>query len=315
MREGLTSVVIVAADSGPLLGEAVARVLAEPGPLEVVVSDNASRDGSIERLVRDLGHDARLRVLHNGTNLGFGAGVNRGAAQAAGDVLLILNPDCLIEPGTLERLRVLLAAEPQAGLVGVRVVDAEGRTEPAARRRDPTLRRSAMTLSGLSRWERCWPALAGVNVPIPDAVAESDETPVAQPVEAVSGASMCLPRSVFDRLGGFDEGYFLHCEDLDLCRRVRDAGLYVLYAGGIRVRHVKGTSSRHRPVFVAWHKHRGMWRWFVKFDPAARSRFLRGLVAVLLWVHFAVAASVTIAGRASRRQTPADTATGHSRSQ
>jgi len=121
-------------------------------------------------------------------------------------------------------------------------------------------------------------------------LARRAELPALEDVEAVSGALMLLPRAVFARIGGFDEGYFLHCEDLDLCRRVRDAGLRVVCANDVCVVHVKGSSSRSRPFFVARHKHRGMWRWFVKFDPAARNRVLRVLVWCGLWMHFALLA-------------------------
>jgi len=75
-----------------------------------------------------------------------------------------------------------------------------------------------------------------------------------------------------------------------LCRRVRDAGLQVACANDVCVVHGKGTSSRHRPFFVARHKHRGMWRWFVKFDPAARNPLLRALVGAGLWLHFVLMA-------------------------
>jgi GT2 family glycosyltransferase len=115
------------------------------------------------------------------------------------------------------------------------------------------------------------------------------QTPI-EPVEAVSGALMFVRRAVFDRIGGFDEGYFLHAEDLDLCRRVRDAGFSVACVNSISVVHGKGGSSRHRPLFVAWHKHRGMWRWFDKYDPAARNPLLRGVAWVGLWLRFALLA-------------------------
>jgi len=105
-------------------------------------------------------------------------------------------------------------------------------------------------------------------------------------VEAVSGALMMLTREMFQRLGGFDEKYFLHCEDLDLCRRVRDIGYQVLLAGDVRVHHGKGSSSRHRPVFVSRYKHAGMWRWFRKFDPAARNPLIAGVVWLGIWTHF-----------------------------
>jgi GT2 family glycosyltransferase len=169
-------------------------------------------------------------------------------------------------------------------LLGVEIVDATGVPEPASRRRDPLLRRALMTMSGLARFERRWPALAGVNLP------GAADRPPTEDVDAVSGALMYLPRAAFERVGGFDEGYFLHAEDLDLCRRVRDAGLRVACVNTIRVEHGKGGSSRHRPLFVSWHKHRGMWRWFTTYDPAARNPLLRGLAWIGLWLHFAARA-------------------------
>ena len=161
------------------------------------------------------------------------------------------------------------------GIVGATIVDANGRYEPASRRRDPLLRRALATMSGLSR------------------VAGFDSTSVQNPardgiedVDAISGAVMTISADMFRLVGGFDEGYFLHCEDLDLCRRVRDLGARVVCANGVRVIHAKGTSSRRRPVFVAMHKHRGMWRWFNKFDPAAQNALLRAFVWLGLWGHF-----------------------------
>jgi len=175
-----------------------------------------------------------------------------------------------------------VATDARIGLAGASIAGTDGRTESASRRRDPLLLRALMSISGLARFQLRWPALAGVTLPVPV------DVPVAEDVEAVSGALMLMPRVVFDRIGGFDEGYFLHCEDLDLCRRVRDAGLRVICANDVRVVHVKGSSSRSRPFFVARHKHRGMWRWFVKFDSAARNPLLRVLVWCGLWMHFAL---------------------------
>jgi GT2 family glycosyltransferase len=279
---GLTSVIVVAADSGALLADCVGSVLASAVPLELIVSDNASRDGSIETVAARWPADPRLHIVHNGKNLGFGAGCNRAAQQAHGDMLLFLNPDCRLDTDAIARLRALMDAN--TGLMGASIVDASGAAEPASRRRDPLLRRALSTFSGLARLESRWPVLAGVDVP-----ARTDLAP-PEDVEAVSGALMLVPRAVFDQVGGFDEGYFLHCEDLDLCRRVRDAGLRVVCADAVRVTHVKGTSSRARPWFVARHKHRGMWRWFVKFDPAARNPLTRTLVWCGLWAHYALLA-------------------------
>jgi len=275
----LTSILIVAADSGPPLRECAARALASSVPVELIVVDNASRDGVPQALARVHERDERVRVVYNHANLGFGPAVNIGARQARGDTLLILNPDCLLEKDTLARMLDVLHATPNAGLVGAVVCDAEGTPDPASRRRDPLLHRSLNAMTGRAQRETEGTRHEGVDVPgpIPDAVIEA---------ENVSGALMLLPRTLFERLNGFDERYFLHCEDLDLCRRARDAGYTVWLAGNVRVLHAKGGSSAHRPVFVSYHKHRGMWRWFRKFDPAARKPATRALVACGITAHF-----------------------------
>ncbi len=281
LSAGLTSVVITAADSGEDLATCVALVAASSAPVEIIVSDNASSDGSVDAVASRWKNDERVRIRSNGSNLGFGAACNRAAAIARGDVLLILNPDCRIERDTISALRDVLASDATIGVVGATIVDERGRYEPASRRRDPLLRRALMTMSGLSRFEAKSSSFAGANV----ATASASSLEV---VDAVSGALMMFPTPLFRTIGGFDEGYFLHCEDLDLCRRVRDGGSRVVCANGVRVVHVKGTSSKARPVFVARHKHRGMWRWFTKFDPAARNPLLRVVVWCGLWTHFAL---------------------------
>ncbi|MGH8122407.1 MAG: glycosyltransferase family 2 protein, partial [Rudaea sp.] len=278
---GLTSVVIIAADSGDGLADCVARVLDNPLPMEVIVADNASRDGSITRVAQLHAQNESVRIFHNEKNLGFGAACNRAAALARGDALLFLNPDCLIETDTIARLRAVAAGDARIGLIGALQLDAQGRVDAASRRRDPLLLRALASFSGLARLASRWPALGGVAMPALPACSLATRNSASEPVEAVdaiSGALMFLPRAAFERVSGFDEGYFLHCEDLDLCRRVRDAGLRVVCATALRVAHAKGGSSRRRPLFVAWHKHRGMWRWFVKFDASAHNPLLRALV-------------------------------------
>ncbi|MEO8671489.1 MAG: glycosyltransferase family 2 protein [Tahibacter sp.] len=284
----LTSVIVVTADSGIGVLECVQSALNSDSRVEVIVSDNLSTDGSVAELRRRHTDDPRLRIVDNGKNLGFGAGVNVAAAQAKGDFLLVLNPDCVIQADLIPRLRAVLAELPGVGIVGVRIVDAAGKIEPAARRRDPTVWRSAMSLLGVDRWQRRWPTLAGVTLD------DTQDSTKLDRVDAVSGAVMAMSRQTYARLAGFDEAYFLHCEDLDICRRARDLGLQVLYAGDISVVHSKGGSSRHRPVFVAWHKHRGMWRWFRRFDPAARNPALRALVWIGLWLHFGLGVPVRV---------------------
>lgn len=267
------SVLVVAADSGATLQDCVRRVLACTLSLELILADNASTDGVPQAIAREHVDDPRFQLLSHPTNLGFGPAMNRAAAHAHGEVLMLLNPDCLLEPFNVQRLLAELTATPRTGLLGAVVCNEQGVADPASYRRDPLLRRALASLLGHGA-ER-----VNIDGGIPAHLIEA---------EAVSGALMLLPRPVFEQLGGFDEAYFLHCEDLDLCRRVRDAGYRVMLAGDVRVLHGKGSSSAHRPVFVSRHKHRGMWRWFRKFDPAARNPLLAAVVWLGIWVHFVV---------------------------
>lgn len=265
------TVVVVAADSGPSVHECLARVLANDLSLELILVDNASHDGVPAAVARAHQHDARVKVIYSHRNLGFGPAVNLAVKQASGEMLLILNPDCLLGADDLPRLLAVLAGRPKAGLVGAVVCDAEGQPDPASWRRDPLLRRSLNSMLGLG----------GETVNVRQDIAHE-----LLEVEAISGALMLMQRWKFERMGGFDEGYFLHCEDLDLCRRVRDNGDQVLLAGDIRVHHGKGGSSRHRPIFVSRHKHRGMWRWFRQHDPATSNPLVAMLVWFGIWIHF-----------------------------
>ncbi len=186
--------------------------------------------------------------------------------------LAFVNPDCLVERDTFTRM-LALVPDGTSLLLGADLVDEAGRRDPAARRSDPDFGRM---LQGVLRNPAGKSQLA---------VAIDDTLPL-QPVEAVSGALMLLPRALFQRVGGFDEGYRLHAEDLDLCRRVRAAGGAVAVANAVRVLHVRGVSSRSRPVFVEWHKHRGLWRYFSRFEAPQRGALVRAAVFLAIWLRF-----------------------------
>lgn len=269
---GKLAAIVVSADSGAPLRDSIGSLLSCDALGEVLLFDNASTDGMPQAMAVDHGGNPRLRVIESRRNLGFGAAVNRAAAETAADWLLIVNPDCIVTPAALKLLEVLARTRPDAGLIGVVIRRADGDLEPASQRRDPTMRRVFAGLIGKPE--------DAVNVVPPAASAGLAD------VEAISGAMMLMPRDLFARLHGFDEGYFLHFEDLDLCRRVRDAGRAVLLAGRVHATHIGGSSSRHRQVFVEWYKHRGMLRWWRKFDPEWDKLWLRPLAWSGVWLHF-----------------------------
>lgn len=281
------AVVVVAHDSAATLSACIERVLAAEGVAELAIVDNASRDGSVAAVQFRHASDARLRVLRNDANPGFATACNQGAAATSAPWLAFVNPDCFLEPDSLARLRDAVAREAAPGVVGADVVGRDGEREPAARRREPSLARSLRSIAGLERAIHAAPA--------PDANGLTE-------VDAVSGALMLVPRAAFVHLGGFDEGYRLHCEDLDLCRRARDAGLRVLVAEDVRVVHEKGGSSRRRPLFVAWHKHRGMWRYWRKFEGAGAPWWRRAVVGSGIALHGAWSALRVLPSLVSRRR-------------
>ena len=248
------AVVIVSHNSGTLLVECVLNVLAARLPDRVIVSDNVSTDCSIEA-VEQLAHaDSRLQVLKNGANIGFGAANNRALAllgNPAGpeDLVLLLNPDCLVQENTLNRMVDVLRAYPDAAMAGCLIRNADGSEEVAAHRHLPTPATLLADLMG--QGGRKSPEMA------------TQAGPLA--VEAISGAFMLIRRQVLTSLGAFDEGYFMHWEDLDLCRRIGDAGYSILYVPDVEVLHYKGHSSQSRPYFVEWHKHLGLMRYLRKF--------------------------------------------------
>jgi GT2 family glycosyltransferase len=126
--------------------------------------------------------------------------------------------------------------------------------------------------------------------------------PVA--VAAISGAFMFVRRTAIDVVGPLDEGYFLHCEDLDWCERFRRSGLAVLFVPEVRVMHAKGGSSRDRPLRVLWHMHRGMVRYYRKFLRAEYTPALTLVVLAGIWFRFAALATLVLARRGASRVLP-----------
>ncbi len=263
--------IVVAHDSGRVLERCVTALLDASDVAEVLIVDNASQDGAAQALAGR----PRVRLLANADNRGFGAACNQGAAASTSPYLAFVNPDCFVGRDTLARLVAIAAADPTIGLVGVDMRDADGQREAAARRADPTLARAVGELA----------ALFGLNTASRIHVQPTSD--VLQRVDAVSGALMLVPRVVFAAVGGFDEGYRLHVEDLDLCRRIRARGLGVVVAADVPATHLKGTSSSTRPLFVAWHKHRGIARYWLRHG-AGGGALVTALAVAIVWLRFAL---------------------------
>jgi GT2 family glycosyltransferase len=229
------SILIVTYNSRPLIHTLLDGLAAQIEGLdaEVVVVDNASHDGTADAVAER--HPA-VRLLRSAHNLGFAAGNNLAARHAQGRVLLLLNPDALPAPGCVARGLALMDSDAAVGMAGARLLAEDGSTQPSARS-FPSLLQEAFVLSGLaarfprSRWfgafDRTWADPAH-----------------AAPVDWVPGAFALVRHDLFDRLGGFDERFFLYYEEVDLCRRIRAAGHRVQYWPELQVQHIGGVSAR-----------------------------------------------------------------------
>ena len=272
MRHDGIAAIVVTHCSASTIDACLERLRAARDVTAIRVVDNASEDDTIAVVQRHAAADPRLRFVANPDNPGFATACNQGVAGLdGGDAagwLAFVNPDCLVEGDTLARMRGQSMQLGAAALLGAHLVGADGVPDGAARRRDPDF--AAMLRD---------PSAAKLDLP-------RDPMAALQPVDAVSGALMLLPRALFARVGGFDAGYRLHAEDLDLCRRVREAGGVVAVANDVRVVHVRGVSSRARPLFVEWHKHRGLWRYFRKFEAPRRGPLVRAAVFLAIFIRF-----------------------------
>jgi GT2 family glycosyltransferase len=250
------SVVMVVFMTGQALEQSVACVLGDPLVDEFVIVDNGSTPGDAARLRSLAERDQRVTLLSGHGNIGFARGANFGARTARGEMLIFLNPDAFLQPGCIAELVREIEPRPVPCIVGGRVLNADRSEQRGARRGDIT---PMTALVSLSRLARQLPALRNYEVHW------ESEAPPEQPaaVPTISGACFCMRREDFDAVNGFDEGYFLHVEDVDLCWRVRQQGGAVLFHPRAEVIHL-GRTSQTSPLRVEFHKGVGLARYFRK---------------------------------------------------
>ena len=215
--------------------------------VETIVVDNASTDRTVE-IVQQF---ENVRLIRNAQNLGFAAGVNRGAEVAQGDWLLLLNPDCVVDENALSTLADFVQnCGGEVAIVGLQLLNADGTLQPSGRR-FPKVWEFLLALLGFSRWmEARW-------------FKGRDFTKV-QEVDEVSGAALAISRKAFEQVGGMDEGFFLFFEELDLCRRVKAKGMKVVYLPDAKVKHLWGASVKRVPEIARKAQQQSAIRYFRK---------------------------------------------------
>lgn len=241
------SAIIVSYNTGPRLKECLYALVSDPEVDEVVLVDNGNPDAMTEWMQAFAAARDSVHLLRGHGNVGFGAGVNLGAKAASGNTFLIINPDAVLRRGSVAALQEAASSLEPPWIIGGKIFDLRGREERGPRRRELTLWRALTSFMGVNTWtlERMMP---------PEGPIEMD---------VISGAFFLTTKESFEALNGFDEGYFLHVEDIDLCVRCRRAGGTVLYQPKAGALHYGSTSDAPSRV-VAQHKADSFARYFRK---------------------------------------------------
>ncbi|HEX9824450.1 MAG TPA: glycosyltransferase family 2 protein [Actinomycetota bacterium] len=274
------AVVVVNYNAGEHLLRCLASVYASAGDLslDVVVVDNASRDGSAARAAAV--HPA-VRLLENPVNRGFAAAANRGIRESDAPCVFLLNPDAEVIGGTLASLLKIANDRPAAGVVGVLVRNTDGTLQPSARKVPGIAEGLGHAFLGPVRPDN--PFTRSYTMAGWDRESERE-------VDWVSGSAMLLRRAALDEVGLFDEGYFMYVEDVDLCTRMRRAGWTVLFSPELQVTHVTGVSSRSAPRRMAHEHSKSIYRYFTKHVATGPSAALKPLARAALWARASLVA-------------------------
>jgi N-acetylglucosaminyl-diphospho-decaprenol L-rhamnosyltransferase len=279
-------VVIVSHGAEALLRRCLASLRAHPprtAAMRVTVVDSGSPDGTPDMVAREF---PEVQLERRG-NIGFSAANNLVLRDSRAAAVLLLNPDTEVYDRTLDTSLARLAADPAIGMVGAKLVREDGELDHAAKRSFPTPLGALAHFTGIGRGEDASGTLGQYRA------THLGEDEAAE-VDAVNGAFMLCRSEAVAQVGLLDEGYWLYMEDLDWCHRFWDAGWKVFYEPRARALHVKGGSSSTRRAprqEIAFH--RGMGRFYRRFDAPTSNPLLNLAVYLGIGAKLAVSLAIT----------------------
>lgn len=276
MRDDVAAV-IVSYNVRDLLVRCIASLRAD-GVGHIVVVDNDSSDGSAEAARRA---DPEVEVIALDRNVGFGSGANAGVVRTTAPYVVILNPDLEVEPGATKTLLDALEQDPTVGIAAPLIVTPDGRLYPSARRFPDMV--DAAGHAFLHFVWRSNPFSRRYRM------LDWDHTDAAD-VDWVAGTHFVVRRTAWDEVGGFDEGFFMYLEDVDLCWRLKARGWRVRYEPAARVVHAIGRSTDQTPYRMIAEHHRSLLRYAAKTTTGPKRALLPviaaalGVRTVLAWI-------------------------------
>jgi GT2 family glycosyltransferase len=274
----VVSALIVSSNVKPQLLQCLRAFFATADvPVEAVVVDNASTDGSAAAVTDEF---PQATVLREAANLGYGRAANIGLERVRGRFVLLLNPDVTMDPLAVGRLADFLLTRPDAGAVGPRILMPDGSLDPEARRSFPVPRSLFYRTVGLSRLFPNSPRFGSYNM---GHVEESD----VHEIDAGTATCLMLRMAAVDRIGYFDPRYFMSGEDIDLCYRMKLGGWKIFYLpSATAARHeTQPTSEVQRRA--RYQKYRSMWAFHFKHHAEDVPAFGNGLVWAQIWGRWA----------------------------
>ena len=259
------SIIIVSWNVRDLLRRCLQSIVAAQGSLrlDVIVVDGGSVDGSPQMVAQEFPH---VHLIACQENVGFPKGNNIGLVQAAGRYILLLNPDTEIVGDALRRLTAFLDSQPDVGVVGPQLLHSDGRVQ-SSRRRFPTLTTAFLESTWLQPYAPAGVLRRYYALDLPDG-ATAD-------VDWVVGAALMTRREVVGQVGEMDEGYFMYSEELDWCRRIKEAGWRVVYLPAAQIVHHEGKSSEQAVTARHIYFQRARLRYFRKFHGGVPAFCLR----------------------------------------
>lgn len=244
---------------------------------EVILVDNASADGSIEKLEKDFIDYPNIKITKNDTNLGFSKANNIGMRIATGDYFLLLNSDTKLEVDCLQNSIEYIKKDEKIGALGAKVVLPDGKLDHACKRGFPTPK---VSLFYLLKLDRLNPKKFGIY----DAL-HIGENEIGE-VDSLMGAFMLMPKRVLDEVGFLDEDFFMYGEDIDLSYRIKQAGYKIIYYPKSKIIHYKGGSSKKRRRKIIYDFHNAMWIFYRKHYYKEYNVIITGLVFLGIWIKY-----------------------------
>ena len=275
------SVIIVSYKTGSILIECLQSVFLQKSIKQVILVDNGNSRTLIQQMNALADEEPRLEIITGNGNIGFAKACNLGVRRARSEFILLLNPDSIMEVDTIYKSLKVFHSKPNTSVITVKIENPDGSEQRGARRNLMTPWTCVVEQFRLDRLAPNHPYFKRLNLN------EAKPLQHISRVQCISGAFMLMPRAVYNSLGGMDEQYFLHVEDVDFCMRIEKSGGIILFVPNVSVMHKKSSSDVY-PGFIEWHKAKSFCTYFNKHFHMQYPKWILNIFATAIYFRFAV---------------------------